>query len=166
MPAVGYCSAWPRPLHRRLLTVLGGAGCSLQPVSTFSVFISQDRESGSLRVPAYAVLLPFSLPVPMHIAESSRSNRPCTCPLSVPAEGASRPPACVHTCLPADIPRGFSSVGEVATQIFLFLLTSKALNLVSHDMAWRKAPSQKHKKSTRVLINTYSVSINKLNKET
>lgn len=61
---------------------------------------------------------------------------------------------------------GFLPVGEVATQISLYLLPSKVLNLVSRDMSWRKAPTQKHKKSTHILMNMFCISISKLSKET
>lgn len=140
----------------------------MQTVSTCSLFISQDRENGRLGFPVKAIYCPLVY-LSWYVAESWRKEmeKPIepVCPLlwlcSVPEEG-------IHTHLQFASrhrhPIWVSShqQGRWPPNFSFFFFTSKALNLVSRDMARRKAPWQKYKKSTHILMNMYSVSINKL----
>lgn len=124
-------------LHRVLLLPDGvGVGCDVQTANTFSLFSSQDKEDGSLRKPARAVLL-FRLPLPICISgfECNGEAGSTIMPQNAALIALLLVP---HACpSSAGIPCRSLTSSRAGRPIFLFsslTSTTRILNLVSHGM--------------------------------
>lgn len=87
-------------LHRVLLLPDGvGEGCDVQTASS-CLFSSQDKEDGSLRMPARAVLL-FRLPFPICLSGLSAMEKPIetVCQECCPVLCQQKPPNCPPACM-------------------------------------------------------------------
>lgn len=103
-----------------------GEVCDMQAVSTCSLFISQDRENGSLGFPVKAIYCPLvylSQVCCWVLAEGAgEADRTCMPSALALLCASRRHPHTLAVCQQTSHVGFFSSVGKVATQISLFLL--------------------------------------------